>query len=542
MRKRSSSVRRPKRHEYHTSLALQLDPHYQTLELLPLADGTVDLVARLATVCDLVGVSPATLYRQMKCGGRKLPVVFPRPVRLGGRDKGKVAWVWREVQAWQVRCVSISATRFVPYGSTTGNGLHSASAMTVSPSEWVGQPEPQIRRVKAKPPGVMPVNDRAMRVERDIEAAVVRDEICRQTFAAGVLPGRAGEPAITQDLDDHAYIADLDALAREIAQYDKAPVGWEIRIVGSRRYFLTDLGQKLQRASALFTSDFLLQHARHQFHPRVTLLLRAFERWADVMGACRYSYADGVPTADRLAFNSTVRLIRYAGRSKRFRAATDNDRRREIKAYQSACTYVAALFRMHPILRVVRVHLYFPHSNPYTQSIAETDWSHLTLAKAGYARFRRALRRNRAFADICGWLATRSESFVQGVRFDVLVFLDGHLPIDAVGYAAQLGQYWTARCTGPAHVGRALVTHPSRRGGGQVNGTGLVACADAHGLLAIRAAIRAMCSHDYQLRVSKRFEHNFRRGSIRVPATSHLAWSGQPYDLSAVMRILGASE
>ncbi|BFI95964.1 MAG: hypothetical protein RSP_14740 [Rhodanobacter sp.] len=322
MRKRSVSVRCPKRQGYHTSLALQLDPHFQTLELLPLADGTVDLVARLATVCDLVGASPATLYRLMKCGSRKLPVRFPRPVRLGGRDKGKVAWVWQEVLAWQIRCASISGTWFVPYGSTTRSGLHAASAMTVSPPEWVGQPELPIRRVKARPPGVMPVNAPALRAEREFESAVARDETCHRTFAAGVLPGRGGKPAITQDLDDHAYIAALDALAREIVQSDKVPLGWEERGTGSRRHYLTDLGKKLQRASANFSHHFLLHHARHQFQPRVALLLRAFERWADVMEDCRHSYVVGVPVASRLAFNSTVRLIRYACRSKRFRRAT----------------------------------------------------------------------------------------------------------------------------------------------------------------------------------------------------------------------------
>jgi hypothetical protein len=384
----------------------------------------------------------------------------------------------------------------------------------------------------------MPVNGLTMCEERHFESVAVRDETNRRTFAAGVLPGRGGVPVITRDLDDHGYIAELNALVGEIAQTNEAPVAWEEGAAGSHRYFLTDLGGKLQHAAAVFSDHFLLQHARHQFPPRVALLLRAFERWGNVMDDCRLPYAEGVPVIARLAFKSTVRLIRYAYRSKRFRWATDNDRRRELKEYKSACTYAAALFRVYPVLWVVRVHLYFPHADPYTQLMAMTDWSHLALANAAFARFGRGLRRNRAFADICGWLALRSESYVQGVHFDVLVWVDGHKQIDAVAYADQLGRYWTERCTGPAHVGRALVQRPCRRDGGQINGMEPMLCTDVHGLLAIRAALRAMCSHDYQLRVNTRCEHNFRRGSIRVPSTSRPTWSGQPYDLSAVMRIL----
>lgn len=539
MKKRSSSPRRPKRSRYCPSLALQLDPHFRKIVVLPLADGTVEHVVWLSTVCDLVGASPATLYRWMLRGTKKNPTLFPRPVRLGGRDKGKVAWAWRDILAWNDRCASISVAT-VPHGSATCIGLRSASAMTVSQLEWVRQPEPRFRRMKARPSGVTPENAPARRAERDFESTVARNETCHRMFAAGVLPERGGWAAITRDLDDHAYIAELDALVDEIAQTDKAPIGWEERNDGSRRYFLADLGGKLQHLSSGFSHHFLLQHTRHQFQPRVALLVQAFERWADVMNDCKYPYAVGVPVAARLAFNSTVRLIRYACRSKRFRGATDNDRRREIKEYQSACAYVASLFQVHPMLRVVRVHLYFPHPDPYARSIATSDWSHLTLANTAFAKFGRTLRRNRAFADVCGWLAVRSESFVQGVRFDLLAFLDGRSPINAAGYAAQLGQYWADRCTGPDKVGGALVPHLSSIDGGeQVNGTGLVVCTDAHGLLAIRAAIRAMCSQDYQLRVSKLGEHNFRRGSIRVPLTSRQGWVRQSYDLSAVMRILG---
>lgn len=385
----------------------------------------------------------------------------------------------------------------------------------------------------------MPKNAPARHAERDFESAVERNETCHRMFAAGVLPERGGMAVITRDLDDHAYIAELSALVGEIAQTDKMPVEWEEMGDGARRHFLTDLGKKLQRVCAVFPSHFLLQHARHQFHPRVALLLRAFERWGDVMGEGKYSYDVGVPTAARRAFNSTVLLVRFAYRSKRFRWVTDNDRRREIKEFQSACAYAASLFQVHPMLWVVRVHLYVPHADPHTRSIATSDWSHLELANAAFAKFGRALRRHRTFADVCGWLAVRSEGFLQGVRFDVLVFLDGHKPINAAEYAAQLGQYWTERCTGFDQVGRSLIPHPSPNGGGQVNGTGFVACTDAHGLLAIRGAIRAMCSQEYQLRVSKRYEHNFRRGLIRVPLTPRQGWAGQSYDLSAVVRILG---
>lgn len=537
MRKRSSSARRSKRPRYRPSLALQLDPHYQTLELLPLADGTVDLVARLATVCDLVGASPAKLYRQMKCGSRKLPVLFPRPIRLGGRDKGKVAWVWREVQAWQMRCISISATRFVPYEVTTRTDPYSAN-MTVVQPEWSGQPEPLRGRAKGKRPGVMRASPATRRAERDFESSAAKDETDHRIFAAGVLPERGGRPVITRDIDDHAYIAQLDALVREIVQTNAGPVGWEENGAGSRRYFLTDLGGKLRHAAAVFSDHFLLQHARHQFSPRVALLLRAFERWGGIMDDCTHLYGHGVPVVDRLAFNSTVRLIRYACRSKRFCRAMDNDQRRELKEHQSACIYAAALFHAYPVLWAVRVHLYFPHADPYNHSIAMTDWSHLTLANEAFARFGRALRRNRAFAAVCGWLALRSESYVQGVHFDVLVWVAGSEQITAVEYADRLGQYWTERCTGPAHVGRALVKRPRPRSGGQINGMSPIVCTDVHGLLSIRAALRAMSSSDYQLRVNTRCEHNLRSGSIRVPGASRPAWSGKPYDLSAVMRIL----
>jgi predicted DNA-binding transcriptional regulator AlpA len=533
--------KRNKRPRYRPSLALQADPHFQTLELLVLVDGTFELVARLATVCDLVEASPAKIYRLMKGGSKKIPIRFPRPVRLGGRDKGCVAWIWSEIQAWLARCACIAPPAWlVSRGSNARIGSNSARRTTAANRESGSRHHPQVGYEGLKPFEVVSARSKAVIADRDFERGIAKEESHSRAFASGVLPGRRREIVITTDLDEHAYIAEIDELAREIMRSQAAPVGWEDKAFGVRRYFLTELGAKLQRASAGFSDHFMLKHARHHFHPHVTLILRAFERWGERIRTCSYSLPVGIAAIARLAFKSTVRLIRHAGQSRGLRWAMSNDRRRELKEFQSGCAYAASLIRLLPIFRVIRIHLYFLNANQLARSIATDVWLDPMAANASFAKFGRALRRHAAFSDVCGWLAVRSEGLVQGIHFDVMLWLDGRAAIDAAEYAAQLGRYWTERCTGPDHVGRALIPNP--KSARQFNGIEPLSCANVRGLLSIRAAIRAMCSRDYELRAGTGGDHNFRRGLIRVPPPSRMDPGTHSHDLSAVMQILGGAK
>jgi prophage regulatory protein len=56
-------------------------------------DATGSRAIRLATVCELVGLSPATIWRLTKTGK------FPRPFRL---TDAATAWDSSEVQKWLV--------------------------------------------------------------------------------------------------------------------------------------------------------------------------------------------------------------------------------------------------------------------------------------------------------------------------------------------------------------------------------------------------------------------------------------------------------
>jgi prophage regulatory protein len=55
---------------------------------------TIDRILRLPELLEVVGLSPASVYRRVARGS------FPRPLRLGPGEQGAVGWKSSEVAAW----------------------------------------------------------------------------------------------------------------------------------------------------------------------------------------------------------------------------------------------------------------------------------------------------------------------------------------------------------------------------------------------------------------------------------------------------------
>ena len=79
---------------FHRSLELQPEQLSNAVNPLDCPELPPDRLIKIGTVCDVVGVSRATIYRMIRAK------TFPLPVKVNAAS----LWVEREVSAWVSAC------------------------------------------------------------------------------------------------------------------------------------------------------------------------------------------------------------------------------------------------------------------------------------------------------------------------------------------------------------------------------------------------------------------------------------------------------
>ncbi len=205
----------------------------------------------------------------------------------------------------------------------------------------------------------------------------------------------------------------------------------------------------------------------HVFNPYVILLLKAIERFEDLLGmlAVRDALVDDEATrlVDRL--NEMVAVLRAEGRSKSVVDTLDNWARRVRARGCSAKRYVDRIFEVYADVLAIRIDLAYCMQG----SGALESWASpvsLAQAKKHMAKFDRFMREN---YPVAGHMHCREYGLLSGYHFHVLYFLNRTLKQRDIHIARELGEHWEDVITeGQGRHYNCNAQHYRRRGIGKI--------------------------------------------------------------------------
>jgi hypothetical protein len=334
---------------------------------------------------------------------------------------------------------------------------------------------------------------------------ILKKEGLYQRFACCLRHHReVGRSDVTEEMSAIGYIAGIEKATKEIAASDLPMFSLTSRPFRGYAYCLTPLGSKLWLQLRAYFPSIEEVYSNQVFNPHVTVLLRAFKRWGDMLLYYRvYDNLDLQPPEVRTALNRIARFVRRTCRSMRFKRIASNYQRTSAKNFQSSCGYMAALFKHDPQLLIVRVDLYF---------LPETGaWANIEEADACHEKFLRALRQARIVPDLKGYISKRSDGFRRGMHYHLLVAMDGTKHRDACQAAGMLGRYWVDCCTSGKKLGSFFSCY-SKNEPYRFNGLGLMHVSDVHALRELRVALYSITRGDHQLKTGDGRDRNLRRG------------------------------
>ena len=340
-------------------------------------------------------------------------------------------------------------------------------------------------------------------------------------------------------LDDHEFKSFIEGpllkLFEAITQSERQPYRpiippRRVQFVMARTFELSQLGRQIVTCCRLFKAEWSVAYSHHVFHPKVTVMLRAMQTYADVIR--RHGDPDRENTqSDALvaALRRLVRFVRRVAGTWHFINALRAHERQERDNFNSARDFLYHLAGAHSKLLVLRIDLYF---KPY-YDVARAD-----KAVHGFLRWLRGKACKRTLLPgYLGFMIKRENGLIRGTHWHLCLLCDGNEQRSADFLSRQLGEHWMRRTgQGPGAYHNCY----SDRKRYLFNGLGLVTLDDVEKLAGIRAAIWYMSKQDCVIKATSNKERNFWRSPIPRQARKKLGRPRASTDpLKLVRRMLG---
>ena len=290
-------------------------------------------------------------------------------------------------------------------------------------------------------------------------------------------------------------------------------------------YELTKLGEQIVACCRLFQAEWNVAYTHHVFHPKVTVMLRGMQTYADVIRR-QGDPQKQITQSDALvvALKQLVRFVRRVAKAWRFINALRAHERQEQDNFNSARDYLCYLTGANSKLLVLRIDLYF---KPYF------DVERADKAVHNFLRWLRGKACKRTLLPgYLGFIIKRENGLVRGMHWHLMVLCNGNEQRSADFLSRKLGEHWMRRTgQGP---GAFHNCYPDAKRF-PVNGLGVMTLNDVVKLAGVRAAIFYMSKQSCIIKATSNKERNFWRSPIPRQARKKL---GRPRASSDSMRLV----
>lgn len=291
------------------------------------------------------------------------------------------------------------------------------------------------------------------------------------------------------------YFERLEDFALKLSSSKDAPICQSVDRKGRVIARLTKIGAVAQDLCGNYDSEVLRFYERHEFSPRLAVMLGAMKKWSGEirLGPLRTGEVGGVTVTP---IECLFKEIRRALKSRKVVDAIKNHRRMERQNFRSCWDYVRwQLEDKRSRLLILRLDLYY-------RAFAR-DWGASIDAQEIHSRFLRALREDRIIKDVIGSISKREVGVDRGVHYHMLVAVDGHRHRDAANLTRMLGEHWIAICGNDADASfpkAAYFNCYTLKDEYEYNCIGLVRQSDKIMMKGLEIAIRYMCKETCHLR------------------------------------------
>lgn len=295
-----------------------------------------------------------------------------------------------------------------------------------------------------------------------------------------------------------------------------------------KTYELTKLGQQVISVCFGYDPEWATAYLHHEFHPRITIMLRATRSNARVIR--RFGVAGSTYTQERQlvqAVERVVRFVRRVARSWRFINAMKAHERQAQDNFESGREFLYYTAEGHSKLLLLRIDLYY---RPY-YDVAGAD-----KAVNSFLRWLRspACKRN-VLPSYLGFLIKRENGLIRGTHYHVMVVCKGNQQHSAYYLTHLLGEHW-ARLTGqgPGSFHNCYADKGIYDANG-FNGLGVMTLDDWQRMAGLRAALWYMTKADCVIRATNSKTKNFWRSPIPKKVRKKL---GRPRTGTDPLRLL----
>lgn len=298
-------------------------------------------------------------------------------------------------------------------------------------------------------------------------------------------------------------------------------------------YELTKLGQQVMQVCFGYDQDWALSYMHHEFHPKITVMLRAMRSNARVIH--RFGASGSTLTQERLLIQALERIVRFVRRiatSWPFVNAMRAHERQAQDNFESGREFIYYCAEGHSKLLVLRIDLYY---KPYYDVVGADT------AVISYLRWLRspACKRN-VLPSYLGFLIKRENGLVRGMHYHVMVICKGSQQRSAYYLTRLLGEHW-AKITGqgPGCFHNCYADKGTYDANG-FNGLGVVTLDDWEKMAGVRAALWYMTKADCVIKATNSKVKNFWRSPIPKKVRKKLGRPrSDPAPLKLLHRMLG---
>ena len=290
------------------------------------------------------------------------------------------------------------------------------------------------------------------------------------------------------------------------------------------------LAQRVITCCRLYKPEWAVAYMHHEFHPKVTVMLRAMQSHAEFIS--RHGEAMGDITRDAMLVQAIARLVRFVRRVSKNWKFINKLKAHERQAkdnFDSARRLIYHYAEEHSKLLILRIDLYF---KPFFEVWRADD------AIDNYLRWLRSdACKDDLLPGYLGFMIKRENGLVRGMHWHLLVVCKGNAQHSADYLTRQLGMEW-ARRTGQG-PGSYHNCYADRRRH-EFNGLGVIELDDWEMMAGLRAAIWYMTKQDCVIKATNDKVKNFWRSPIRKKAGKKLGRPRASADpLNLLQRMLG---
>lgn len=371
---------------------------------------------------------------------------------------------------------------------------------------------------------------------------IIRRESLHEFAAEGLLFWQTPKgQAIGYNTDDQYLLEIMRELTRLYARIMDGDVPLIVptfvRWAKRPGFKLTQLGKDVLYVCRRFASleeerrNWQQAYAHHQFHPIVTVMLRAVMRWWQpicLWGEPSHALVEGEQPEAVEKMLRLANFVRRVSRSQMFNNLLhDHDRKAEDN-FRSGCDYLIAEFELHSRLLILRIDLYF---RPDAKG-----WGYSKQADKAVFNYLRSLRRGRIVPGYIGSLIKRENGISRGMHYHLMVLIDGHQHRSSWFITQCMGEAWLRR------VGNdkgSFFNCYAMKDQYLYNGLGLVHVSDIEKLIGLRIAIWYMSKQNSILKVDDAKVKNFWRSLMPGEPDGRGAPRKSGDRMSLVKRLLG---